>query len=505
MKLGVLHELNQLVTLDDIVLGHKLIDVVGTGGMGKVFRAVDARGRLVALKMVAAQCPEHSEEAYARCQREVEAMSAVNNSHSSLPVIYDSGLHTVDEKSFPVISMAFYDGQDLDSFNFRTPQHIGNVMWQVLGGLEIAHAQGVLHRDVKPGNILMTWGGAAKLLDFGLARGRCLEGFTETIDSTIGTPFFMSPEQIEGSAEIGPATDIYSLGVTMYSLLTCNPVPFPGMTPVDVVQNVLNSSLPPLSRNVPSKFRGFEEEIMKFERPLRLMTAKRFCHRIGSAAEARELFEEYALWNPVLYHPKLDLNELVRLAEDTKVPDSAFTIFARQRCGNFLFLSLSFLRRLSNFEEYQHGFYLEDLTRVPAVDKRSFTIGRSTDLSDYILRMEGSANRLASKKHAELSFEEGNYFLKDLSTNGTSVSQGCSSAGPRGGFGQFYPVENSSNKGRGFLIQPGYWIKFGGDAQHEMHQFVPVEYLRSVLVKRKFYRKESESNTQVLKRPSFTR
>ena len=202
---------------------YEIIEKLGEGGMGVVYKARDTKlDRTVAIKFL----PPHlsaDPEAVKRFVHEARAASALN--HSAIGVIHEID-ETDDGQTF--IVMAFYEGgtlrEKLDSGRLTTDESV-SIASQIASGLARAHEKGIVHRDIKPQNILLTRDGEAKIIDFGLAK---LAGRTKlTRDgSTLGTAAYMSPEQARGE-EVDHRSDIFSLGTMLYEMLAGEP-PFKG-------------------------------------------------------------------------------------------------------------------------------------------------------------------------------------------------------------------------------------------------------------------------------------
>jgi serine/threonine protein kinase len=217
--------------------------LIGAGGMGQVFRARDTREhRDLALKVLHPTRDEDSDRTE-RFKREIGILSRIK--HEAVPAIVDFGLH--DEELFFVSELV--DGTDLKTEIKRRgpwlPADAAALAARVADALAVAHALGVVHRDVKPSNIMIGRDGAVKLLDFGLARGVGIDVTTLTRTGTIvGTPSYMSPEQFDTQG-VDERSDIYSLGVVLFEMLT-GKLPFTGQTPVAVaIKHKIEPARPP--------------------------------------------------------------------------------------------------------------------------------------------------------------------------------------------------------------------------------------------------------------------
>jgi|WetSurMetagenome_2_1015567.scaffolds.fasta_scaffold00008_22 eukaryotic-like serine/threonine-protein kinase len=209
-------------------IGHfKILQIVGMGGMGVVYKAMqDPINRIVALKVLPPQL-SLNDELTKRFDIEAKAISRLQ--HQNIVSLYEAG----EDKGYRYFAMQFVDGESLASrIQAKKPMpasEIIDIAKQICRGLRYAHAQNVVHRDIKPQNILIDKENIARLSDFGIAKIFSSSGITMT-GVTVGTPEYMSPEQAEG-AEVDGKTDIYSLGVVIYEMLTKKP-PFLANNPV---------------------------------------------------------------------------------------------------------------------------------------------------------------------------------------------------------------------------------------------------------------------------------
>ncbi len=233
---------------------------LGHGGMGIVYRAYDPElGREVAIKVPRFDGPaEGRSRAQARFRREARAAAAVRHPH--VCPVYDVG----DLEGVPYAVMAYIEGRSLAQLAAEgpaEPRRAAEVVRQVAEGLAAVHGHGIVHRDLKPANILLDKTGQALLTDFGLVR--CEDGSSLTADGArAGTPAYMAPEQASLSAgEVGPWTDIYSLAVVLYELLT-GQRPFRG-DPLTVMYRVAQEVPPPPSRLRPGLDPALEGIVLK--------------------------------------------------------------------------------------------------------------------------------------------------------------------------------------------------------------------------------------------------
>src|SRR5881296_2923833 len=217
---------------------YELLEEVGRGGQGVVFRARQkSLNRTVALKVI--NLGQWASKAHLKRFR-LEAEAAARLEHPGIVPI-----HEVDERDGSCyFSMKFVEGGQLDEVVRRTPISIrqaAELIVKVARTVHYAHEHGILHRDIKPGNILLDANGEPHLTDFGLARlvehGSTVTGSLEVM----GTPSYMAPEQAVGNnAAVGKATDVYGLGAVLYELLTGHP-PFAGGTTYETIHLLLDS------------------------------------------------------------------------------------------------------------------------------------------------------------------------------------------------------------------------------------------------------------------------
>jgi TolB-like protein/Tfp pilus assembly protein PilF len=217
---------------------YELLEVVGRGGQGVVFRARQkSLNRTVALKMISVG--SWATEAHLkRFRREAEAAASLE--HPGIVPIYEVG----ERDGSCYFSMRFVEGGQLDQVIKRKPMSIrqaAELISKVARTVHYAHEHGILHRDIKPGNILLDAKGEALLTDFGLARLVEAESTVTRPKEVMGTPSYMAPEQAMGNnAAVSSATDVYGLGAVLYQLLTGHP-PFAGGTTYETIKLVLDA------------------------------------------------------------------------------------------------------------------------------------------------------------------------------------------------------------------------------------------------------------------------
>ncbi len=221
--------IKQLTTGSTFAQRYQVIEELGKGGMGKVYKVLDTElDEKVALKLIKPEIAS-DEKTIERFRNELKMARKI--SHKNICRMY----HLSKAEETHYITMEFIDGEDLKSFIRRSGQiTVGksiSIAKQVCEGLAEAHRLGVIHRDLKPQNIMIDSDGNGRIMDFGIARSLQAEGVTGA-GVLIGTPEYMSPEQVDGK-EAGKHSDIYSFGVIMYEMVT-GTLPFEGETPLSV-------------------------------------------------------------------------------------------------------------------------------------------------------------------------------------------------------------------------------------------------------------------------------
>jgi eukaryotic-like serine/threonine-protein kinase len=229
---------------------YALVERIATGGMGEVWRGVDQiLGRPVAIKLLAAM---HADDQQFRARFRAEARYAASLSHPGIARVFDYGENS--PLGGPYLVMELVDGEPLSAILERVgrlhPDVVLDIIAQSARALDAAHQQGIVHRDIKPGNLLIMADGTSKITDFGIAKANSLQAVNLTATGIVmGTALYVSPEQATGSRLSG-ASDIYSLGVVAYECLSGQP-PFIADQPLAIAIMHKHDPVPPLPPDVP--------------------------------------------------------------------------------------------------------------------------------------------------------------------------------------------------------------------------------------------------------------
>ncbi|HEY7314352.1 MAG TPA: serine/threonine-protein kinase [Gemmataceae bacterium] len=274
------------------VPGYELLGVLGRGGMGVVYKARQVNAdRLVALKMILAGTHAGPAE-LARFRTEAETIARLQHPH--VVQVFEVGEH----QGLPFFSLEFCPGGSLkDKLGGTplTPREAVVLVAKLARAVQAAHAAQVLHRDLKPGNVLLAADDTPKVTDFGLAKKLDTQGVTISGD-IMGTPSYMAPEQANGqSREVGPAADVYALGAILYECLTGRP-PFKAATALDTLSQVVSKE-PVLPRQLNAQVpRDLETVCLK-------CLHKEASKRYASAAELADDLGRFQTGEPILARP----------------------------------------------------------------------------------------------------------------------------------------------------------------------------------------------------------
>lgn len=267
--------------------GYRIQKIIGRGGMGVVFRAVDVMlDRRVAIKLVN---PAYVDEKsfVRRLSREARALARLQSPH----IVTIHALRRTEIGLF--IVMEYVDGQTLSEWAAGQPvpwADLRPVLRQTLTALGHAHKLGVVHRDIKPANIMVTMSGRVKMMDFGIAK--VLAGETATATQGItGTLYYMSPEQVERPETVDGRSDLYSLGMTAYRLLTAE-LPFEeGLGMMSLFRAIVEEEPPPirsLNADVPPAAAELIERVLQKDPDLRFQTAGEMLRALEEAEKKYE-------------------------------------------------------------------------------------------------------------------------------------------------------------------------------------------------------------------------
>jgi beta-lactam-binding protein with PASTA domain/predicted Ser/Thr protein kinase len=229
---------------------YSLESVLGQGGMAEVYLGTDqVLGRQIAVKVLGSQFSRDS-SFVARFRREAQSAASLN--HPNVVSVFDTG----SDDGTHFIVMEYVQGKTLSQLIRQgplLPERAAEIAAAVARALGFAHSQGIVHRDVKPGNVMLTPSADVKVMDFGIARATASESLTQTA-TVLGTATYFSPEQAQGEA-VDPRSDVYSLGVVLYEMLTGHP-PFAGESAVSIAyKHVREQPVPPsrLNPDVPGE------------------------------------------------------------------------------------------------------------------------------------------------------------------------------------------------------------------------------------------------------------
>jgi len=264
--------------------GFRILEKIGQGGMGTVYRAKQVSlDRIVALKVLKPSLAKDL-EFIARFRR--EALAAAKLNHPNIVQAIDVGF----EEGTLYFAMEYVEGrslqQILDKEGALDEEEATRYVRQIAEALVCAHKAGLVHRDIKPDNILVTMDGTVKLADLGLAKGGADSSLTDT-GTILGTPYYMSPEQARGDKDLDTSSDLYSLGATWFHMATGR-VPFDGKTAANILIKHL-SELPPKAHRINPKVSEavgrIIDRLMRKNRDRRIATPSILLEQLDALAE----------------------------------------------------------------------------------------------------------------------------------------------------------------------------------------------------------------------------
>jgi len=274
---------------------YRIVGKLGVGGMGVVYEAEDTRlPRRVALKFLSQELIGDP-EASRRLQREADTIAVLN--HPNICTIYEIDEHSGGR----FIAMERVNGQNLKSHMARTTlsdPEVVDIARQVALALQAAHEKGIVHRDIKPGNIMVAPDGVVKVLDFGLARrfmmpetGKVTMHGSTILGRPLGTANYMAPERI-AQGPLDPRSDLFSLGVVIYEMATGR-LPFAGASPFETVTNILDREPTPITQLSPERPAALERIVARLlcKRPeQRYQSARELCDALDTAEPPHGFF-----------------------------------------------------------------------------------------------------------------------------------------------------------------------------------------------------------------------
>ena len=404
------------------VLGdrYEIIEEVGVGGMAKVYKALDTvLNRYVAVKVLK---NEYMEDQDFLRKFAMEAQSAASLTHANIVSVFDVGSSYVDGRKYNYIVMEYVDGKTLkdiiDEKQILPIEDIVNYGVQIASALECAHKNGIIHRDIKPHNMLIDKSNNLKATDFGIARISSSATLTYT-STVLGTVHYISPEQAKGKF-IDEKSDIYSLGVVLYQMAT-GEVPFDAPNAVGIaLKHIQDPLVPPINlrHDLPQ---GLNDIIVK-------AMAKDPNDRFKSATELKEMLKNYQSYSSDLYQ-KTTKNPIIKESDEQpevkeavyKTPKQSSTKDNKNKSKKFMWILLPVLLAALVFVAFIFGKkYInknkQDLVLVPAL----------TGLTETEALNKAKANNLiavVSEYKTESNVEPGKVLEQDPESS-TEVKKG---------------------------------------------------------------------------------
>ncbi|MEQ6899922.1 Stk1 family PASTA domain-containing Ser/Thr kinase [Nocardioides sp. YIM 152588] len=359
---------------------YQLGELLGRGGMAEVRKGVDGRlGRVVAVKRLRTDLA--SDPTFqARFRREAQSSASLN--HPAIVAVYDTGEEPSDDGTAiqPYIVMEYVEGRTLRDVLREgrkiLPERALEITSGVLSALDYSHRAGIIHRDIKPGNVMLTRAGDVKVMDFGIARAMsdAASSMTQTA-AVVGTAQYLSPEQARGET-VDSRSDVYSAGCLLYELLTGRP-PFVGDSPVAVAYQHVREQAEKPSAHDPDLAPEIDAIVMK-------ALAKRVEDRYQSAAAMRTDIERYLSGRPVSVvlpptaptpAPDPNADTAVRTAVPTPTPEddhrrTRFALWAVVAVLVAALLATAFIVWPKLFPEREPDLRVPDVFRMTEADAR---------------------------------------------------------------------------------------------------------------------------------------
>lgn len=356
-----------------------LIEEIGRGGMATVYKATQNNlNRLVALKVIHKNLV-HYKEFLERFHREAQLSASLN--HHNIVTIYDEG----SENGIHYIAMEYLDGIDLhhiiqEKGRLKIDEAV-NIIAPISEALNYAHNKGIIHRDIKSSNIIITLDGRPVLTDFGIAHAASTTKLTQS-GMVIGTPDYMSPEQAIGG-EVDAQSDLYSLGIVLYECIT-GILPFRGDTPISTIYKIINNDLEPINKVVldaPKWIESIIKKVLAKNKKQRFKNGEEFSQALKARKEQTGNFQ------------------ISSSDETIKITQEDFEKLNRKYHPSRYFKSYSFMALTAAVLFTVAGYFLYSLGIFPFNSKGNN--GNWNSLSDI------------EKKRVELLLEEGDQLIGD--------------------------------------------------------------------------------------------
>jgi WD40 repeat protein len=412
------------------VPGYELLRELGRGAMGVVYLARQTRlNRLTAIKVILAGGHASATD-LARFHAEAESIARLQ--HPNIIQIYEVGL----SEGRPFLALEYAGGGTLAGRLGGRPQapaEAARLGVRLAQAVQAAHEHGVIHRDLKPGNVLLGSGpetslgeSAPKITDFGLAKRTDVAGMTAS-GAVVGTPSYMAPEQAAGDKkEVGPAADVYALGAILYELLTGRP-PFLGATTMDTLMQVLSVDPVPLRRLQPQVPRDLETITLKC---LQKDPRKRY----ASAAELADDLERFLDGRPIKARPVGPLERLARWCRRNPALAALSATVAALLVGTSILSTLAAIRierarteAVRSAEAKEDA--LEQLSGALKRERDAFVAvdqarSRAVDREREALRRKQEAEEEQARAQASLYFNSVSLAERYWSANSTDLAEG---------------------------------------------------------------------------------